>query len=51
MSHVTETIMEYPRITLCSPAYFTKERYNLKVNFKVLMSQRGGNILLNSKNK
>ena len=26
MSHVTETVMEYPRITLCSPAFFTKER-------------------------
>ena len=26
MSHVTESVMEYPRITLCSPAFFTKER-------------------------
>ena len=27
MSHVTETEVDYPRITLCSPAFFTKERY------------------------
>ena len=31
MSHVTESVMEYPRITLCSPAFFTKERWLTRI--------------------
>ena len=34
MSHVTETEVDYPRITLCSPAFFTKERYFTSRNGK-----------------